>query len=93
MNNIKNMADDKKIIFSMVGVSKAFQDVYKRQVLAFFWADNSLNSSLRDNIPTMMQGLQTVISPKECQNRSSGMLLRNHDCFLLTREEKAGCQE
>ena len=22
---------------------------------------------------------------------SSGMLLRNHDCFLLAREEKAGC--
>lgn len=27
-----------------------------RTVLAFFWADNSLNSSLRDNIQTMMQG-------------------------------------
>lgn len=24
-----------------------------RTVLAFFWADNSLNSSLRDNIQTM----------------------------------------
>lgn len=27
-----------------------------RTVLAFFWADNSLNSSLRNNIQTMMQG-------------------------------------
>lgn len=26
-----------------------------RTVLAFFWADNSLNSSLRNNIQTMMQ--------------------------------------
>ena len=31
-----------------------------RTVLAFFWADNSLNSSLRDNIQTMMQGLQAM---------------------------------
>lgn len=31
-----------------------------RTVLAFFWADNSLNSSLRNNIQTMMQGLQAM---------------------------------
>lgn len=31
-----------------------------RTVLAFFWADNSLNFSLRDNIQTMMQGLQAM---------------------------------
>jgi hypothetical protein len=31
-----------------------------RTVLAFFWADNSLNSNLRNNIRTMMQGLQAM---------------------------------
>lgn len=31
-----------------------------RTVLAFFWADNSLNSSLRNNIQTLMQGLQAM---------------------------------
>mgnify|MGYP002256681237 CR=1 FL=1 len=46
----------------------------------------------RPNIITQI-GIQAVIRPKESQDRSSGMLLRNHDCFLLTREEKAGCQE
>lgn len=31
-----------------------------RTVLAFFWADNDLNASLRNNIQTMMQGLQAM---------------------------------
>lgn len=31
-----------------------------RTVLAFFWADNSLTSNLRNNIRTMMQGLQAM---------------------------------
>lgn len=31
-----------------------------RTLLAFFWADNSLESNLRDNIRVMMQGLQAM---------------------------------
>lgn len=42
------------------------------------------------NIPTQII-TQIVIRPEKSQNRSSGMPLRDHNCFFLTREEKAGC--
>lgn len=47
LTNIKNMADDKKIIFSMVGVSKSFQNnkqVLKDIYLSFFMARKSESS-------------------------------------------------
>ena len=63
--NIKNMADDKKIIFSMVGVSKAFQankQVLKDIYLSFFYGAKigiiGLNGSGKSTLMKIIAGLE-----------------------------------
>lgn len=52
------------VVFSFFSCEKEKEDDPQRHagrtVLAFFWADNSLSSNLRNNIQTMMEGLQAV---------------------------------
>jgi sulfate-transporting ATPase len=62
---IKNMADDKKIIFSMVGVSKAFQankQVLKDIYLSFFYGAKigiiGLNGSGKSTLLKIIAGLE-----------------------------------
>ena len=62
---IKNMADDKKIIFSMVGVSKAFQankQVLKDIYLSFFYGAKigiiGLNGSGKSTLMKIIAGLE-----------------------------------
>ena len=65
MNNLKNRADDKKIIFSMVGVSKAFQankQVLKDIYLSFFYGAKigiiGLNGSGKSTLMKIIAGLE-----------------------------------
>lgn len=70
------MADDKKIIFSMVGVSKAFQankQVLKDIYLSFFYGAKigiiGLNGSGKSTLLKIIAGLDKSYQAKWCSRR------------------------
>ena len=72
------MADDKKIIFSMVGVSKAFQankQVLKDIYLSFFYGAKigiiGLNGSGKSTLMKIIADWRKVIREKWCSRRAT----------------------
>ena len=72
------MADDKKIIFSMVGVSKAFQankQVLKDIYLSFFYGAKigiiGLNGSGKSTLMKITPDWRKVIREKWCSRRAT----------------------
>lgn len=86
------MADDKKIIFSMVGVSKSFQNnkqVLKDIYLSFFYGAKigiiGLNGSGKSTLMKIIAGLDKNYQAKWCFRRDTVSAIWHRNLSSTTR--------